>query len=51
MVNVEGSKIYKYSYVLPKPFDQIEGHAYLLDITAVSVDPKDPPYWRWQEAA
>ena len=51
LVNVEGSKIYKYSYVLPKPFDQIEGHAYWLDITAVSVDPKDPPYWRWQEAA
>ncbi len=51
LVNVEGSKIYKYSYVLPEPFDQIAGHAYWLDITAVSVDPKDPPSWRWQEAA
>ena len=30
---------------------QKEGLSYWLDITAVSVDPKDPPYWRWQEAA
>ena len=51
LVNVEGSKIYKYSYVLLEPFDQIEGKSYWLDITAVSVDPQAPPLWRWQEAA
>ncbi|MGB2984886.1 MAG: hypothetical protein WBE26_03305 [Phycisphaerae bacterium] len=50
LVNNEGSPIYRYKYVLPQPFEQHEGDVYWLDITAISVDPIDPPYWRWQEA-
>ncbi len=46
--NPEGSMIYYYEFVLPEPFDQIEGTNYWLSISAVSPDPQD--LWRWQEA-
>ena len=45
------SKIYLYEYDLPNPFPQELDQFYWLDITAISVDPQNPPMWRWQEAA
>lgn len=50
LINLEGSPIYLYEYILPEPFAQDEGARYWIDITAVSVDPTNPPSWRWQEA-
>ena len=50
LVNNEGSPIYRYSYVLPKLFTQTQGEIYWFDIAAMSLDPTDPPHWRWQEA-
>ncbi len=51
LVNNEGSKIYKYTYVLPQPFPQTAGGTYWFDISAISQDITDPPMWRWQESA
>jgi hypothetical protein len=51
LFNNEGSKIYLYEYVLTAPFDQIAGTRYWLDLIAISVDPANPPQWRWQEAS
>lgn len=48
--NTEGSKIYRYDYVLPSSFPQVSGMRYWLDITAFSNNPNNPPIWRWQEA-
>ena len=50
LVNNEGSPIYRYSYVLPDPYPQEPGLIYWFDIAAMSVNPVDPPWWRWQEA-
>ncbi|MCK4341105.1 MAG: hypothetical protein KAY37_05200 [Phycisphaerae bacterium] len=50
LVNNEGCPIYRYEYVLPWPFQQTQNGIYWFDITAISVDPTDPPHWRWQEA-
>jgi len=49
-VNNEASIIYKYSYILPIPYDQLIGHTYWLSVTAIPADPVSPPAWRWQEA-
>ncbi|NCC73926.1 MAG: hypothetical protein EOM06_11065, partial [Sphingobacteriia bacterium] len=50
ITNSGGSNIYLYEYILPEPFNQIEGNHYWLDITAVSVNPLAAPIWRWQES-
>ena len=50
-VNSEGSRIYEYTFFLPEPFKQEAGGTYWFDLSAVSVDIKDPPMWRWQETA
>ncbi len=51
LVNIEGSRIYKYTYYLPQPFAQTAGGSYWFDISAISVDINNPPIWRWQESA
>lgn len=51
LVNSEGAKIYEYTYVLLEPFKQEAGGTYWFDLSAISVDIKDPPRWRWQETA
>jgi len=43
VVNIEGSPIYLYAHELPTPFLQEAGAFYWLDITAVAVDPGNPP--------
>jgi hypothetical protein len=50
MVNIEGSRIYRYEYVLDEPFEQIPGEHYWFDLEVVAVSPDNPPQWRWQEA-
>ncbi|NVO18930.1 MAG: PKD domain-containing protein [Bacteroidetes bacterium] len=49
-VNSENSIIYKYSYILPIPWDQVKGHTYWLSVRAVSNNALAPAQWRWQEA-
>ncbi len=48
--NNEGSRIYKYDYLLPLPFIQHKDTTYWLSVQAISNDLGDPPTWRWQEA-
>jgi len=48
--NNEGSPIYKYDYMLPVPFIQVKNTTYWLTIQAISNNPNNPPFWRWQEA-
>ncbi len=50
IVNNEGSPIYKYNFLLPDPFIQVEDSLYWLSVQAISNDISDPPSWRWQEA-
>ena len=50
IINNEGSYIYKYDYQLPEPFIQVKDTTYWLSVSAISNDPQNPPYWRWQEA-
>ena len=49
-VNIEGSPIYRYEFLLTPPFAQTEGIIHWLDVTAYADNPVDPPMWRWQEA-
>ena len=48
--NSEGCPVYLYEFILPEPFQQIQGNRYWLDIAAYSVDPNNNAFWRWQEA-
>ncbi len=48
LINSDGDTIYLYEYDLPEPFEQVEGHHYWLDITALSVDYQNPALWKWQ---
>ncbi len=50
LINTEGCDIYLYEFILPEPFEQEQGNRYWVDITAISVDPNQPPLWRWQES-
>ncbi len=50
LVNLEGCKIYEYTYILTDPYLQEQGQVYWLDIMAKANDPADHPVWRWQEA-
>ena len=50
MVNIENCPIYLYEYILDIPFEQDSGTRYWLDIAAFSIDPNQPPHWRWQES-
>lgn len=48
LVNLEGSAIYRYEYVLPAPLLQNAGQMYWLSVQAVAAGP-NLPSWRWQE--
>lgn len=50
LVNSEGCRIYYYTATVVPPFPQQQGTWYWFDVTAKSVDPTNPPHWRWQEA-
>jgi hypothetical protein len=50
MFNNEGSPIYRYDFVLPEPFIQVEDTTYWFSVNAISFVPTNPPSWRWQEA-
>lgn len=50
LFNIEGGRIYLYTFDLPTPFDQAAGEQYWIDITAFAVNPMQPAVWRWQEA-
>ena len=50
LVNVEGSPIYRYEFLLPIPVPQQPMMHYWFDVTAMSNDATDPAMWRWQEA-
>jgi len=50
LINVEGCRIYHYTFVLPAPFMQEQGMQYWFDIETRSIDPGNPAIWRWQEA-
>jgi len=50
LVNVEGGRIYHYTFTLPEPFIQELGTEYWFDIEVHSNNPADPAIWRWQEA-
>jgi hypothetical protein len=49
MVNIEGSKIYEYTFYLNPGWAQTPGDIYWLDIEAQSIKPANPALWRWQE--
>lgn len=48
--NPEGSRIYKYDFVLPEPFIQERDTTYWLSVNAISNIQSNPAMWRWQEA-
>ncbi len=50
LVNVEGSPIYRYDYMLDFPFPQEPGTYFWFDVQALPFDFGLPPLWRWQEA-
>lgn len=49
LVNSDGSPIYMYGFDFDLPVIQVPGDLYWFDVSARSVDPKDPAFWRWQE--
>jgi hypothetical protein len=42
--------VYYYEYVLPTPFNQVQGTTYWISIIPMPNNPQLPPVWRWQEA-
>ena len=48
--NSESGKIYRYEFVLPQAFAQVQGTSYWVAVQAFSNDPLNPAVWRWQEA-
>jgi hypothetical protein len=49
-MNIEGSPIYRYTFILPVPFPQEITHTYWFSVKAISVNGQAPAQWRWQEA-
>ena len=49
LVNPDGSMIYMYRFDFDLPLIQVPGDLYWFDVSALSVNPKDPAIWRWQE--
>jgi hypothetical protein len=50
LVNNEGSPIYRYDFLLPEPFIQVDDTTYWFSVMAMSNNLANPPSWRWQEA-
>jgi len=51
LINNESSSIYKYSFILPVPYDQLITHTYWISVRAIPNNPAAPAAWRWQEAS